>query len=213
MRKGRFFCLIGIDGSGKTTIAKMLAQENDKWEYVHALYLTRLLWPFLWFGRTFLLCGKDKRSNPEEYSSSKKKVVKGLRILNGTYIVIALMDYLSQVFLEVYLPLKFGVNLICDRYLYDTMINISMNTNYDAIKIDRLLTMWFKLFPKPDLTILLDLDEDVAWNRKNDIPSKYYLKERRELYLSLAKLKHFKVVDSNQSLQIVYSQIESFIKK
>ena len=47
------------------------------------------------------------------------------------------------------------------------------------------------LIPKDSRLIVIDVDESIAYNRKHDIPSINYLKERRKLYLTLAKnIKH-----------------------
>jgi len=71
MNNNFFICLIGMDGSGKTTLARYTENEFRKMgvkaSYVHSLIEVRLLKPFLKLGRRSLSSRKNESSNYKEF--------------------------------------------------------------------------------------------------------------------------------------------------
>ena len=126
-----------------------------------------------------------------------------------------LLDYSLQVFLKVRLPLFLGRNIICDRYLYDTVItDLAPDMGYAEDRIIALLTSMLRFFPKPDTTFLIDLREEIAYQRKDDIPSLEYLKERRNTYLNIGRKHNMVVLDGTRpidELKGVLSQQVSYL--
>jgi dTMP kinase len=47
---------------------------------------------------------------------------------------------------------------------------------------DKAIHVGLLILPTPDVTFLVDLPEEVAYRRKNDVPHIDYLKDRRKVY-------------------------------
>ena len=71
-------CFIGIDGSGKTTIAKKMVDEfnnkNVKTMYVYNTYKPLLAKPLLMLAKLLFLKNADMYKNYDEYYSAKKSL-------------------------------------------------------------------------------------------------------------------------------------------
>jgi len=93
-----------------------------------------------------------------------------------------------QVNWKVTLPLFMGHTLVSDRYLYDTLINVGLGIGLSHDKILSNNVCFSRFFPNPDLIFFLDIPEEIAFSRKDDVPDILYLRERRELYKQFAQI-------------------------
>jgi thymidylate kinase len=73
-----------------------------------------------------------------------------------------------------------------------------------------------RIIPKPDITFLLDADENIIVQRMNEFdkerPIEDYRKGRK-FYLSLVRGKGFYIIDANKDFKEVYNQIISIVMK
>jgi len=219
--KGLLICFTGIDGSGKTTLSKelveLLKKKGVKCKYVYGRLNPLILKPFIFIGDRLFLRGKDISEDYLEYSNTKKKVIVKYSFLSKLYQQILLFDYLLQMFFKVKLPLIFGKNIICDRYVYDTVItDLSIDMDYSETEIKKALKKCFYTVPKPDLSFLIDLPEVIAFQRKDDTPSVEYLKERRKIYLDVGKEEGMVILDGSIPLNnlkcVLEDRVEELIK-
>jgi len=79
MRRGKLICLIGIDGSGKTTIGKLMKEairkNNCLVEVVYGGYDSWLLRPFIRFAMTRLIRVKlSSHSGNQGYTEYRDKL-------------------------------------------------------------------------------------------------------------------------------------------
>ena len=197
-----FICFTGIDGAGKTTLSKRLsktmADYGIKNKYVYNRIAPFLLKPLISLGRVFLRHGKDMPGNYDEFAKSKKRLFRN-RLISSAYQYALLMEYLFQAFFKVKLPLMLGRNIVCDRYIYDTIItDLAADLHYSKKQVDNLLEKYFRILPEPDLVFLIDVPEEIAFQRKNDTPSVGYLKERREFYLHLGENNKVIILDGSK---------------
>jgi thymidylate kinase len=72
----------------------------------------------------------------------------------------------------------------------DIAVDFSLSKGEMISLVERLLEM----LPIPDLVILLDIDEQIAFSRKNDVASMSYLIDRRSRYQELASAFPFFIV-------------------
>jgi dTMP kinase len=70
-----------------------------------------------------------------------------------------------------------------------------------------MLSNLFKVIPSPDIVFLIDVPEEIAFSRKDDVPDINYLRERRSTYLKVANWCNMIVVDGSKTL----SEIENLI--
>ena len=204
MKKGLLICFMGIDGSGKTTLAKKLAAEltkhNIKCEYLWWLeaensVLRRIL--------RFL----DRSSNEKISKNNVYNPRKSINFFMLIYLYLVLLDYLRQLISRVWLPINLGKVVVCDRYIYDTIIAFSIEFNYSQRKFQRMFKLFSSLSPKPDIFFLVAVPEDVAFKRKDDIPSIESLSKPMAMYTKLGKQMNVKVIDGTKNLE----ELNSFI--
>jgi len=217
-RKGMFICFTGIDGSGKTTLAKSLVdameQKGVKAKYVYNRYIPIILRPLMLVGRWLFLRGKDVFENYEDYTDAKKSASKKHPFWATLYQRILLFDYFFQILFKIKLPLFFGKNIVCDRYIYDTIVtDLSVDFNYSKEEIKNLLDKLLSFFPTPHITFLVDLPEEIAFQRKDDLPSVDYLRDRREKYLYLGKECEMIILDGSMPLEEVEHIIEKNVEE
>jgi dTMP kinase len=208
-----FICFTGIDGTGKTTLSKelveLLNEKGVNCKYVYARLNPIILKPFILIGEWIFLRGSEISENYSEYSNTKRKTMEIHSFLSRIYEQILLLDYMLQVFFKVKVPLIFGKNIVCDRYIYDTVItDLSVDMNYSEDKTIRLLDNIFRFFPEPDITFLVDVSEEIAYERKNDIPSILYLRERRDMYLNIGKKCEMVILDGSKKREELQCEIE-----
>ena len=182
-------CVTGIDGAGKTTLARSIAAalRQAGWPAVYVygrIYpaLSRLL---MALGRATLLRKDDQWRDYRAYSTSKKQAMRS-PYLAWPYTLAILLDYYVQIWWKL-LPHLFGRRIVVsDRYIYDTVISdLTAHLDYSPGQTERAIERGLKLLPTPLLTILVDIPEEIAISRKTDVPHIDYLKERRGSYLAL----------------------------
>ena len=208
--KAFFICFTGIDGTGKTTLSKelveLLNKKGVKCKYVYAGLITHILKPFMLIGRLIFLRGKNIEYY-SEYSNTKRKAIEKRPFLSWIYQKILLFDYFLQIFWKIKIPLRLGKNIVCDRYVYDTVINNIPRSDNSINNIRWLLKKCFRIAPKPDIAFLIDVSEEIAYQRKDDVPSIEYLKERRNIYLDIGEEYDMRILDGCKDLRELKEQV------
>jgi dTMP kinase len=202
-----FVCLIGIDGSGKTTLASRLVKEMQA-SRVNSRYVwggfapTLLLRPVLWLAKHSFY----RESRDSELSEHMGPVLKN-KGLAQVYHRVVLADYVLQMLTRVGLRLLRGESVVCDRYIHDTVITTAIMLEYPDGRLLRLLDRMQRLVPRPDLVFLADLAEEVAFARKDDNPSIAFLAERRRRYLLIAEAHGLPVLDASQPVDLLVQHV------
>jgi thymidylate kinase len=205
--KGLLICFTGIDGAGKTTLSKELIKSLEKQDidckYVYARLNPFISRPIMSIGRLLFLSDREIASkNYVKYYIMKMAAIKRYSALSSIYVKILLIDFLLQMLFKVKIPLKLGKNIVCDRYIYDTIItDLSVHMNYSVEKMVNLINNLLQFIPKPNITFLLDVPEEVAYQRKTDISSVEYLKEKRWIYLDVGKRCEMIIMDGCKPLE------------
>jgi thymidylate kinase len=189
MSKGRLICLTGIDGSGKTTLAHGLAEwlgaRGQVYRYVYARFLPLLVRPMWVIAKWATRSREEQRPGYADYTARKRSLLRP-GIFSHLHEASVLLDYWLQILFKVSLPLGMGRNLICDRYVYDTVVSdLAPDLGYSPERMRMVIDACLAVMPRPDLVFLLDVPEDTTLSRKNDVAAVDYLTERREIYRSL----------------------------
>ena len=213
MKKGIFICFIGIDGSGKSTLAKTLIERmNDQgitMEYKWCKFESSVFKIFIFIKNVLFIRESNWKKNFE-----KSKVVKGNlfknRYIAAIYECFIFFDYRLQIIRKVTIPLIFGKNIVCDRYIYDTVVDISIDLNYSDEKLKKRIEQLLDFSSKPNLVFWVDLPEDVAFSRKKDVPSINFLQEKRNLYKKIGTEFDVIVLDGTKNLQKLNEMVEEY---
>lgn len=211
-RKNFLICFTGIDGSGKTTLAKetinMFLQKGISCKYVYSRFTPFLSKPLTTIGRKLFMAQEDIFKNYEKHSQAKQQLLKN-KMLYFFYQFFILVDYFFQILFKVKLPLILGKNIVCDRYIYDTIItDLAVSLGYSEKVIKNILEKHFYFIPKPDLVFLIDVSEEIAYSRKNDVPCKDYLNDRRQFYLEVSKSAGMVILDGTRNITELVSEIK-----
>jgi len=211
-KKNFLISISGIDGAGKTTLAKevvkSLREKGIKCKYVYGRLKPLLSKPFILIGKKTLL-GKKSSSDYETYILIKEDKIPKHPFLSKIYQGILLIDYILQAFFKIKIPVLLGRSIICDRYIYDTVINdISMDVYFSSENITKIINKLLIFLPRPDAAFLIDISEEIAYQRKNDIPSMEYLKRRKKEYLNTAKKYNMIVLNGIKTIEELKKEIE-----
>ena len=208
-------CFTGIDGSGKTTLAKTVVKELRAKYGVNAVYIYGRIVPIISRIGVFAIrhvimkrASNSSKSNYSEYSARKKKLLKN-PLVRSLFEISFIVEQIIQVLLKILPRMLVSDIIICDRYIYDTLVtDLGANLKYSPERLKRRLRLFEKFTPKPSLVFFVDVPEEVAISRKNDIPGIEYLRERRELYLHLIKeVSNIVVLDGTQSQNFLKNKI------
>jgi len=145
-----------------------------------------------------------RKENPardySNYVAVKKRAIVRNRVLSTLFQWLLLFDYYCQILPKVIVPHILGKNLIVDRYIYDTLVtDLAVDFGYSEKKLKHTLASCLHFFPRPHLVLLIDVLEETAFIRKNDVLSLDYLKERREVYLQLGKEHGVAILDGSNN--------------
>lgn len=201
---GKLISISGIDGSGKTTLSNEIVREMKKLgvscKYVWGGLDPKFTRFLMYLGRK-LLRKRVACKDYGVYSRIKMEEIRRRKFLARIYYNLVLIEYELLIFLKVWIYLKLGRTVVCDRYVFDVVCsNLAPDLGYAGEDATLEIRKMLKKLPKPDLAFLIDLPEEVALARKNDIPSKEYLKERRRLYLEVAQNFNMEVLDGTERL-------------
>ena len=191
--KGKFICIEGVDGSGKTTQAKMLVRNLRGKDY-DAVYTT------------------------EPSTGKIGALIRGFVLSRKNRVPIALeallfaADRVDHVQTEVEPLLKQGKIVVCDRYLFSSL------AYQGAAGLDLLWMDCINKFAlKPDLTLFLDVSPDVAISRlkrkKSVMETLQNLAKVREIYLDLAQQQRMVSLDGNKTVNEVAEDILKTVLK
>jgi thymidylate kinase len=196
-------CFIGIDGTGKTTLARStvaaLQERGRPAAYIYGRTCPATSRLLMVLGRLAFFRKHDPWLDYKAYASSKRRVSRH-EFLSWPYTVAIWLDYSVQIWLKLLPHLLSRRVVVSDRYVYDTVINeLAVQLGYSPVQTQRAIGRGLQILPKPALTILLDLPEEVAFQRKADVPHIDYLKERRSRYLELGARPEVELLDGEAS--------------
>jgi thymidylate kinase len=186
----RIVHIMGIDGSGKTTIgqavAAQFAREGKRTNYLYAQHTPALLRPLKWLARAAIFRAHQPSADYAGYRNRKSSFVKRHPFLSRVYAAIWVADYVVATWWRLAAARANGGTLVVDRYYPDVAVNVSEMLEYSVARMLSLVRLMGRLLPYSQMTVWLDLPETVAFARKSDIPSLQYLIERRSRYVHVA---------------------------
>ena len=198
LKFGKVVSFIGLDGSGKTTIANMLVKRlNNTGIKAEYKYMGRKKAHFLPMHKISGFAGVSK--------IQKKKRPSRIYLITREFIYF--LDLSMRYWLTILPRTIKGTSIVCDRYAYDFFLD-----KYFSSFSNFLLRF---LYPRPHILIFLDTNENQIIQRKNEYSRKtrqYYL----ERLLEVKKLFNAKRIVSKgkkETLESVYEQILPVVLK
>lgn len=211
---------VGMDGTGKTTQAKalvdILQRRGIRCSCVHNKFEPILTKPFIVMGKMLFFRGRGKFDDFGRYTALRRRVFKN-RLLATGYQYLVLFDHSLQIRLRLRPFLKRNDVIVCDRYIYDSVVDLAAELNCTGTQVKSMLGRALALLPKPELAFLMDAPEETAYQRKDDTPALDFLKERRQIYLAMAKELNMKTLVSTKSLdelrELVAQEVADYMRE
>lgn len=104
------------------------------------------------------------------------------------------MDTVLFTTVKVYIPMVFGKTIVCDRFVYDTLIDVAVATRDYEIYNKAVGKLFLKLIPEIARIVMLNLDKDTVLSRRDELKDDITFDERYELYKSFSDEFGIKVV-------------------
>lgn len=186
-QKPIFICVMGIDGSGKTThvnlILEHLREKGVKCQYKWLRFHHLLSLPLLAFCR---VAGYTRLSTLGNFQSCSYHEFYKSKFVSVVYPWILFFDTYLFTTVKVYIPMYFGISIVCDRFVYDTLIDTSVATKDHDIYKKSVGKLFLKLIPKNSHFVMLDLDKSLIFSRRPELKYDLTFDERYKLYQKYA---------------------------
>lgn len=206
---GTLITLSGIDGSGKSTVAKKLILELEtrgySAAYQYGRYTAKIAKPIMVAGEWYLQSGSD--GEYQQYSEDKSRLL-GANITESAYETTVMADYLPFLFSSIKFKMLLNDFVICDRYFYDTILkNFGSSIVKDGGCAVSLVEKYNRFVLTPDYAYFLTIPTNVAIDRKDDIPSIKYIEEQKRLYDEFIDEATVNTLDGRNDVETVVNQI------
>lgn len=178
---GRFFTFEGIDGSGKTTVSRLVYEA------------LRQKYDVQW----------TKEPTDEWTGAAVKRAVD--EEMDAVTISLLFTADRSQHIREMRRWLRQGTTVLCDRYVHSTIAYQSVHVaEYTRNPFDWIRSLHRPFYLPPSLTFLFVLDVDTALHRiqnrhHSPFEQRDFLEKVQNNYLKLAQEEPFEVLDATES--------------
>ena len=187
MKKNLLIAFSGMDGSGKTTVAKKLESYMNKKGY-----------------NVFFKHAHGYAISKNSFSVDEKSI-KRFRWLLFLLSPFMLLDSYFTYYFKYKPQLKHNT-VICDRYFYD---KVARMLYYNIIN-KFVARIYLSLLPQPDHLFFLNVSSHNAKLRKNEYSNNEY-NRFREVYQFIAMKTNAIVIDADLPLNTVFNKTISYI--
>ena len=149
MKTPRLIVITGFDGSGKTTIAKLLVKSlkskgyRTKYVWIKSLHTLAYL-----ISRIFESQGWHRLvKNPNEIVVSRFELPRS-RLAEKIWPTIEFISVLPWIIFKVNLAILFGFTIVADRYIIDTIVSIAMRAQNSFFVESFLGKLLLRMIPK-----------------------------------------------------------------
>ncbi|ASJ03588.1 hypothetical protein A3L09_10130 [Thermococcus profundus] len=206
----RLICIIGPDGAGKTTQAKLLIEKlrerGYKYEYRWMRFHHLFSLPLLALARLMKLTEVETLSDGKKlgYHHFYKS-----KLVSTIYPFILYIDTLLAMIFKIYIPLKIQrKRIVCDRFVHDTLVDLAIDLNDPDFINSKIAKKYLKLIPKDCQTILLIAPYERIKKRREDLKFDKSLEKRVMIYKESSKeFPSIKIVDASSDIERIQEQI------
>lgn len=205
--KTKLFCIMGVDGAGKTTHTKILMNRLDnsqmKYKYVWFRFFHYTSYIILFYCK---ITGLTRYENIDGEKLGYHEFHKS-KIISTLYPYFLFVDMVPAYFFKIFLPIKLGYILVCDRFIYDTLVDLMIDLEDFEIYNKYPVKLFLKLIPDNNLTIFLCLDEETIRNRREDLEHDTTLNKRILAYEKISKEFNIKKIKNDKKIETVSEKI------
>jgi thymidylate kinase len=208
--------LSGLDGTGKSTQGDLLAGQMRR-EGLHAVTVwsrwePKLTAPLIKLAKRGLrTTDRIRESDYPDFTEAKRRAMRS-PWKRRVWQFMVWSEYALQAHYHVRCALKRDIGVICDRYVYDTMIDIAINFSLDPEELEDLFDHpLLALFPKPVTVLFFDIDPLIGSARKDDGTPAEYLSDRRAYYIEMARLLGAPIIDAGREIDEVFGELLTHI--
>ena len=202
--------VMGIDGSGKSTVSEHLATRLREQGYTVNVEWLRfnhvLSKPLLGLCRLIRLTRYEThggiRVGYHDFHRS--------RLISWLFVFFQYLDALRVKYHKVMPGIRGDTNvLILDRYVYDILVDVMVDTGMDALRESRIGEAFLQLIPPNARVILVNRDLDsVLEARPEGRVDRNFIKRYRH-YQAIAEQANVNTIDNNGPLDELLRQAES----
>ncbi len=210
MKKNRFICFLGPDGSGKTTIIERFVREASTSGHFdgHSISVLHFRPEILPNIRTLLSLGLSPEREQNFLRPHRAKPSGRLGSLLRLLYYFA--DYWLGYYLKIVPLLRKEKIVIFDRYYFDlladprrTRINLPINIRKKILQY----------LPSPDICFYIKVPECIALQRKNEIEVDT-MREINSMYMKIAEYDpKFHVISNEGDLDVTVKKITKLISR
>ena len=205
-RRGILVAFSGVDGSGKSTqvdlLEKSFEQINVAVLRIRSRWRPVLSLPLLVIMRR-LGYAKVHRAGGVYIVETRLPRGGGLTSL---WCILTQIENIVKTGVKLVFPLLLGRTVICDRYALDMVVD-GMAGLHDTPGHMRLGFQLLRLLPRPNFAFFMDIDPEVAFKRKPDLPGLEDYVERLRLYRELSSSWGVIIVNARVSADTIHRKV------
>lgn len=216
---GMLISFSGVDGSGKTTLAWSLSEILNFCELKNRYVWSRVgsasfLKPISFIYKKFIIDNNNKQrfKNKHEQSKNDKSFYQHSKVLRIIHLSLLIIEMILVYTFKVKLPLMLKRIVVCDRYIYDTFVDIMAKFNMNIREING--SVFVKIInhvsPKPDVAYVIQVPiENIYLRREFSEDEKELISKQQLLYNNIASDYNLKeiIINGTEAVEDIKNKI------
>lgn len=202
----RLVGLVGVDGSGKTYLADHLCDRLDEegilWRRVWSRFRNYLSKPLLALTR---LTGHNRKVEQDGVRIGYHDF-QASRPLALVFLALQAVDQVLDILIRYRLRRGCGL-IVGDRCVFDTLVDLAVDTGLDRLVIERLGPLLVRLLPRPWHVVVVSRPVALIRESRPDALLDRHFLRRRALYLRLARRFGLPVVENAGTAEAAIADI------
>jgi len=203
---------MGVDGTGKTTFAKLFVAQMAK-KKIPAQYLW-FRFPYFF---TLAILGVARFLKFTRYTRKGRYRIAEhnfqFQPLRTLYPVVLFLDALLYYFCKIVVQTRIGFNIVCDRWTSDIVVDTTIDTSNSDLERSWIGRLYGLLASKASFVVFLDASDSILQIRRPETEFDPTARTRRFLYRSYAQRHKLNTIYSNTPLKVTYKELLNLINK